>query len=199
MKYDTLYDIHKISVMIFVAIYLVKTTLLLVNAKALASMTRITKVPEMIVSFLFLATGVWMLTQMPEIKTLLIVKIAVVLVSIPVAVIGFKKQNKALGVLAFVMIVGAYGLAEMSKKPANKAASSAVDGKEIYTANCTKCHGDDGKAGIMGAYDLTASTLDKNGMMEVVKNGKERMAAWKGALTDEQISAVCDYVMTLKK
>jgi mono/diheme cytochrome c family protein len=199
MNYDTLFLTHNISVTIFVVIYLVKTVLLLAGKKeGLASVTKITKVPEMIVSVLFLVTGVWMLTQMPEIKTLLIVKIVVVLVAIPIAIVGFKKQNKALGALAFVMIVGVYGLAEMSKKPVNKAAAS-VDGKEIYSANCASCHGDDGKAGILGAYDLSATTLDKNGMVEVVKNGKERMAPYKGVLTDEQIAAVCDYVMTLKK
>lgn len=199
MNYDTIFQTHKISVIIFLLIYLVKTALLLLNKKqALASATKITKVPEMIVSLLFLATGVYMVTQVPEIKTLLIVKIAVVLVSIPVAIIGFKKQNKMLALLSFIMIVTAYGLAEMSKKPA-KSVTASAEGKEIYAANCAKCHGDDGKLALMGASDLSVSALDKNGIFDVVKSGRQRMVGYKDALTDEQISAVSDYVLSLKK
>ena len=162
------------------------------------------KVPEMIISTAFLLSGIYMLTQVPEIKTLLIIKIIIVFASIPIAIIGFKKRNKALAVLSFLMIVAAYGLAEMSKKQnatatAAEGESAAIGGQELYTTNCAKCHGDDGKAGIMGAYDLSASALDMGAKIEVIKNGKETMTGFNGILSEEQIKAVAEFAETLKK
>ena len=108
---------HLLVVILFLLIYLIKTTLLLMNKQeTLMKFSKMVKVPEMIVSTLFLVTGIYMLTQVPEIKSLLIIKIAAVFLSIPLAVIGFKKQNKILAVASLLLIVGAYGLAEMSKK-----------------------------------------------------------------------------------
>lgn len=86
---------HILSVILFLAIYLIKTVLLLMNKnEALAKFTKVVKVPEMIISTLFLATGVYMLTQVPEIKSLLIIKIVAVVASIPLAIIGFKNKTK---------------------------------------------------------------------------------------------------------
>ncbi|MES2395188.1 MAG: SirB2 family protein, partial [Bacteroidota bacterium] len=88
---------HLLSVILFLLIYLIKTVLLLSNKnEGLAKFTKVVKVPEMIVSTLFLVTGIYLLTQIPEIKTLLIIKIVAVLISIPLAIIGFKKKNKVL-------------------------------------------------------------------------------------------------------
>ena len=86
---------HLLVVVLFILIYLIKTTLLLLNKQeTLMKFSKMVKVPEMIVSILFLVTGIYMLTQVPEIKSLLIIKIVAVFLSIPLAVIGFKKQNK---------------------------------------------------------------------------------------------------------
>lgn len=96
--YKTIYYTHLVSVMLFLMIYLVKTVLLVSNKEeALTKFTKIFKVPEMIVSVLFLITGIYMLTQIPEIKTFMVIKIVLVIVSIPVAVVGFKRRNKVLG------------------------------------------------------------------------------------------------------
>src|SRR5690349_15874804 len=101
---------HLTSVIIFMVIYLVKIILLLANStERLRSFTKMVKVPEMIVSFLFLGTGVYMLTQLPAINMFMWIKIACVLASIPLAVVGFRKGNKALAVLAVLLIVGSYG------------------------------------------------------------------------------------------
>ena len=109
--YATLKIIHLVSVIIFLLIYFVKTILLISNKEdALTKLTKALKVPEMIVSFAFLATGIYLLTQVGEIKPLLIAKIGLVFLSIPIAVIGFKKRNKILGALSLLMITGAYGM-----------------------------------------------------------------------------------------
>ena len=87
--YKGIFYTHLISVILFLLIYLIKTSLLLANKEeGLTKFTKSIKVPEMIVSTLFLLTGIYMLTQIPIINTLLIVKICIVFISIPVAVVG---------------------------------------------------------------------------------------------------------------
>ena len=194
-----IYYTHLVSVISFLLIYLIKTSLLVANKNEnLKSFSKMFKVPEMIVSFLFLGTGVYMITQIPEIKSFMIIKLVCVFASIPIAIIGFKKSNKILAVFSLLLIIGSYGLAEMSKKQKSGIQTTSVSGQEIYSANCTSCHGNDGKKGLMGATDLSASALDENAAMEIIKNGKGRMGAFGKDLSDEQISAVTKYVMTLK-
>jgi uncharacterized membrane protein SirB2 len=109
--FETIKLIHKISVILFLLIYFIKTILLISNKEdALTKLSKILKVPEMIVSFLFLGTGIYLITQLPEIKPLLIIKVGLVFLSIPVAIIGFKKRNKVLGALSLLMITASYGL-----------------------------------------------------------------------------------------
>ena len=195
---------HLLSVILFLLIYLVKTALLLANKEdGLAKFTKAVKIPEMIISTLFLVTGVYMLTQIPEIKSLMIIKIIVVLASIPLAVIGFKKKNKALASISLLMIVAAYGLAEMSKKQKSKSmeniTETTINGQELYSVSCARCHGDDGKLGLLGAPDLSASAMDLAARIEIIKNGKGAMTPFAGALTEEQIKAVAEYSEGLKK
>ena len=78
-------------------------------------------------------------------------------------------------------------------------AKAGNDGKAIFEANCTKCHGEDGKAGIMGAQDLTTTQLDDMAITDIITNGKGAMQSYKGILTDEQIKAVVEYVHILKQ
>lgn len=207
---QAIYYTHLISATAFLLIYLVKTILLITNKETtLAKFTKGVKVPEMIVSTLFLATGIYMLIQGPGATTLQIIKIIIVFASIPVAVVGFKKKNKALAVLSLMMIIAAYGLAEVNKKqslrgtaPAvseDSSAGAAASGHDIFMNSCTSCHGQDGKLGLSGAKDLTASTLDLDSKIEIIRNGKAPMAGYAGVLTDEQIKAVAEYTETLKK
>ena len=203
---DPLALAHMIAVITFLVIYLVKTPLLLMNKmEALDKVRRITKVPEMIVSFLFLATGIWMLVMLPSINTLLIIKLVMVFASIPIAIIGFKKKNKAMALIALLLVIGSYGLAEVSKKKRVKGTDIVVDdnnkndlGKSVYEAKCANCHGPQGNAGVAGAKDLTATTLSKDEIKDISKNGKGMMPG-NPDLTPEQLDAVADYVQTLKK
>jgi mono/diheme cytochrome c family protein len=194
--YKAFLHTHWLAVTIFFLIYVIKTVLLLSNRQdLLQKFTKVTKIPEMIVSTLFLVTGVYMLTQVPEIKTIMIVKIALVLTSIPVAIIGFKKGNKILAALALLMITASYGLAEMSRKrkvtvPTEGVA--ATDGKSLYEANCKLCHGDDGKLAAMGAADLSKTTMDAATVKQTILNGKGNMA--KIEMSDEQASAIATYL-----
>ena len=194
--YKAFLHTHWLAVTLFFLIYVIKTVLLLSNKHdLLQKFTKITKVPEMIVSTLFLVTGVYMLTQLPEIKTIMIIKIALVLTSIPVAIIGFKKGNKILAALSLLMITASYGLAEMSRKHkvvVEQNGVAATDGKSLYEANCKLCHGDDGKMGAMGAADLSKTAMDVTTIKQTILNGKGNMA--KIEMSEEQAAAISSYV-----
>jgi len=202
--FQAIFTTHKLVVTLFLLIYLVKTFLLLGNnAAGLLKFNKMTKVPEMIISFLFLATGIYLLFQAPELGTLLYVKLAFVVASIPLAIVGFKKSNKVLVSVAMLLILGAYGLAEVNKKnlakPSNGPISNNMDGAELYRGYCQKCHGTDGKLGMMGAKDLSASSLDDNGIKAIIANGKKTMPAFSKELNPEQIGELAKYTQTLRK
>ena len=187
---------HRIAVTLFFLIYVMKTVLLLSNkADLLQKFVRATKVIEMIVSALFLITGVYLMTRLSHIESILWIKVALVLTSIPVAIIGFKKSNKILAALSLLMITACYGLGEVGKKHREKGTEIAVEnagGQEIYLAKCSNCHGTDGKAGLSGASDLSKTLLDNAGIKTVILNGKATMVAV--SITDEQAAAVAAYV-----
>ncbi len=200
--FEILKKTHFVVVTIFFLIYLVKTILLLANKKEqLQSFTKKIKLIEIIVSFLFLATGIYLMTQVPEIKMELIIKISMVFLSIPLAVIGFKKGNQGLAVLSFLLILGAFGLAEMSAKKNSAKITNAdiekdgvIDGKLLYTDNCAKCHGDDGKAGILGSSDLTLTNLSADSISTLTEKGRKNMPATIG-LTIEYRNAISKYIV----
>jgi len=209
--FKSIFYTHLISVNLFLLIYLIKTILLLANKKdGLAKFTKAVKVPEMIISTAFLLTGIYLLVQTGFTKFLLI-KIIVVLISIPVAIIGFNKQNKTLALLSFLMITGAYGLAEINKKNITKQTISVSvadvndpnyslekHGEAIYIGYCQSCHGKGGTNGARGA-DLTISQMTHDQMLVQIKTGSSSMAGFKDRLNGQEVNAVLAYIETLKK
>jgi cytochrome c5 len=88
--------------------------------------------------------------------------------------------------------------------------SFGADGKAIYTANCIKCHGDDGKAQTKMGRKLeirdftkaeTWNSFDDEDAFKAVKNGIKRdgeiVMGYK--LPDDDIKASIDYMKTLQK
>lgn len=193
--YKAFLHTHWLVVTIFFLIYVVKTVLLLSNRQDLLQrFTKATRVLEMIVSALFLITGIYLMTQLPEIRTVMWVKLVLVFASIPVAVIGFKRGNKILAALALLMITASYGLAEMSRKQKAVVAESGAlaDGKILYEANCKLCHGEDGKLGATGAADLSKSVMDIPTIKQTIQHGKGNMNAIP--MSDEQATAIAGYI-----
>lgn len=188
---------HYLCVVLFTLIYLVKNILLLSDRdELLEGFRKKTRVLEMIVSFGFLATGIYLMTQLPVITTLLVVKIIMVLVSIPLAVIGFKKKNKVLAAFSFFLIVVSFGIAHKAKQSKAGGEIVASEGQEIFEDKCTLCHGDNGKLGLNGAKDLSVTTLDHKGIVDIITKGKNSMASYQDILTKEQIEAVASYIET---
>ena len=79
------------------------------------------------------------------------------------------------------------------------AQSSAAD---TYKAKCAMCHGADGSKTMMGAKPLNGAEvqgMSQADLVAAITNGKGKMPAYKGKLTDAQISELAAYVKTLKK
>ncbi len=71
-------------------------------------------------------------------------------------------------------------------------------GQSLFESNCISCHGSDGKRCVLGAKDLSVSTLSKEQMMEIITNGKSTMTPFGSVMNKEEVSEVADYVQTLK-
>lgn len=205
MEYKYIVKAHFILVTLFLVHYVLKLAFLLLKKETtLASYTAKTKVPEMIISAGFLLTGVALVILGPALNTLQIVKILMVLASIPIAVVGFKKGKKILAVLAVLLIVVSFGLAEMNKAKSKKvkvdttqAASALEQGKMIYTQQCVACHGEKGDANLAGAKNLRETTLTAEEQKTIIKNGKGTMQPYAN-LTDEQLNGLVEFIQTLK-
>lgn len=213
--YTGLLHTHTLSVILFLFLYLVKLTLLLLNQfDRLEKINAWTKIPERVISVLFLLTGVAMLFLMGEgqFNLLLAVKLALVVLSIPIAVMGFRRRSKGLAVFAVFLIVCVYGIAEMRKARVIKqpitstvvtnvgdpAYEPAAHGKALFEANCTGCHGENGQLKGSGAKDLTQSQLNDTEIRTVIRQGKNAMAGYGKVFSDEEIEALLVYLKTFR-
>lgn len=209
MDSNLLAGIHKISAMLFLVIYLIKTILIFSNKSSLLTFSKRTKILEMIVSFAFLVTGIWLYVIIGGIKLFHIIKLLFVFISIPLAVIGFKKQKKGLALLSFFLLVAAYGIAEMSRsKPfipagadiTTESSDMLVQGGILYRQKCVFCHGADGRKNYRTAKDLTSSSLSEDDISIIIRQGiKGKMPAYDLiSINDQNIKALSLYVMSLR-
>jgi len=74
----------------------------------------------------------------------------------------------------------------------------AYNGRAVFTTHCIKCHGADGTRGRFGAKDLQKSKLSDTELINVITNGKRVMPSWKKKLNQAEITAVKDYIKTLR-
>jgi len=88
------------------------------------------------------------------------------------------------------------------------AVAGVVDGAKIYAEKCSVCHGAGGRGDGPGGAALNPKPRDHtNGaymntrtddqLLEVIRNGKGNMPAWKTVLSDEEIHAVLKHVRSL--
>ena len=99
---------------------------------------------------------------------------------------GMKVLTAVLLVLAMFAVVPAFG----QDKPA-----------DLYKAKCAGCHGADGSKSMMGSKPLNGPDVQKMSAADIagaITNGKGKMPAYKGKLTDDQITGLAGYVKTLK-
>jgi uncharacterized membrane protein SirB2 len=209
--YSILLLTHRIVVTLFFLQYVIKLALLLMNNnETLDKYSKTTRIPESVVSVLFLVTGVWMIATGALVSTLMIIKLLCIIAAIPLAIVGFKRRNKMLAILSVLLITGAYGLAEVNKKHKGEinTTSTSTDnssdpiaiGQKFYAGSCANCHGADGKLGGSGAKDLSATQLTADQQKDLIRHGKGAMPEYPvQALSNEQLNDVVMYVATLKK
>ena len=79
----------------------------------------------------------------------------------------------------------------------------AAQAADTYKAKCAACHGADGSGkAAMGTKDLGSADIQKMSDADLnaaITNGKGKMPAYKGKLTDAQITELVSYIRTLKK
>ena len=106
-----------------------------------------------------------------------------------------KKTIRVSSALAAVILLsGAVGFAQTS-------------GEATYKAKCQSCHGAQGvpnpgiaKAmGVKPASDPSVKSLSEAQMITDTANGKGKMPAFKGKLSDAEIKASVDYFRTFAK
>jgi mono/diheme cytochrome c family protein len=82
-----------------------------------------------------------------------------------------------------------------------------ADGESIYKAKCAVCHGADGSGNTgmgkaMKLRDLRSDDVQKQTdaqLTDVTANGKGKMPAYKGKLTDDEIKQVVGFIRDLAK
>ncbi|MFD2246413.1 SirB2 family protein [Pontibacter ruber] len=231
MPITALLHAHVLVLVLFLLLFTVKVVLLLLNKRdALAKVRTKTKVADVILGVLILITGGWLvLNYTGGLPSWLIVKIVLVLAAIPLGIIGLKRENKPLAVLALFLFLYVYGVAETNSLTMQKAdapaaissdatspaqpkpeeakgeilsslnESSLTNGKSIYVQVCATCHGANGEKGLGGAANLAASTLSLNQRKDVIHKGRGMMPGFGQQLSEQEIEQVAAYTMTLKK
>jgi mono/diheme cytochrome c family protein len=85
--------------------------------------------------------------------------------------------------------------------------SFAQDGAATYKSKCQMCHGADGTGNtpagkstkVHSFSDPDVLKMSDDDLIAVTTNGKNKMPAYKGKLTDAQIKDVVAYIHTLQK
>lgn len=77
--------------------------------------------------------------------------------------------------------------------------------QDLYKAKCQSCHGAGGKATAigkkMGAKDFQdpdVVEMTEEEIVQITKDGKNKMPAYKGKLTDKQITELAKYIKEMK-
>ena len=85
--------------------------------------------------------------------------------------------------------------------------ASAADAAaaNVYKTKCQGCHGADGKASAigkkLGAKDFSDPDVAKMSEADLIKtttDGKNKMPAYKGKLTEDQIKSLAKYIKDMK-
>ena len=86
---------------------------------------------------------------------------------------------------------------------AASATAALAQGADTYKSKCQMCHSADGSASTpagkaMGTPPVSAfAKASEADLIAITKNGKGKMPAYGGKLTDPQIKEVVDYLRTL--
>lgn len=88
-----------------------------------------------------------------------------------------------------------------------KSSQAQSAGETLFKSKCAACHGPDGKGEVpmgkkLGAHDLNSAEVQKQSdaqLTEVVTKGKNKMPAYEGKLSKEQIAELVAYIREIGK
>ncbi len=98
------------------------------------------------------------------------------------------------GLLAYRLPGAAGAPATPGSSPTPSAVpADTTSGEGVYLRSCASCHGGDGSGGFGPSLRGVADryTLDQH--LQIVHGGRNKMPAWQGVLSDDEIQAVVDY------
>jgi mono/diheme cytochrome c family protein len=79
--------------------------------------------------------------------------------------------------------------------------------QDLYKSKCAMCHGPDGSGNTamgkkLGAHDFASPEVQKQTaaqLTEIIAKGKNKMPAYSGKISDEQIKQLVAHIRTFKK
>ena len=200
--------LHVTLVILFLGFFTVKLVLLILGKiRTLDHIRNRFKIVDIILGTLMLLTGGYLLTLKGNIEFYIVAKIVLMSVAVPLGIIGIKRGNVALSLTSLIIFVYIYGVAETRSAKFkrsykgieyDKSISEVEQGKIIFNALCTECHGTDGKKSLFNAPDLTSSKLLESEKRNVIINGRKVMPKYKNDLYEEEIEKLLKYINTLK-
>lgn len=111
--------LHRVIVTLFLFFFLFKTILLITKKTDLLDRVRAkTKIVDMVLGVLVLATGVYMMMLTKNHSMWINIKVLIVLAVIPLGIVAMKKSNVVMAVVVNVLLIAAYGIGE--SRPWNK-------------------------------------------------------------------------------
>ena len=77
--------------------------------------------------------------------------------------------------------------------------------QDLYKSTCQGCHGVGGRASAIGKklgakdfQDPDVAKMSRSALKKTISDGKNKMPAYKGKLTEQQIDALVKYIRELK-
>jgi uncharacterized membrane protein SirB2 len=204
--------LHRTAVTLFLFFLFIKTILLLANkTSTLDKFRNKTKIIDMILGAAILLTGFYLLYAKGFAPVYLVVKIVAVFIAIPLGIVGLKKHSKLMAILSLLLFVYIYGVSETKSYKFKKdkvviegaeesllKGETVAYGKKLYELKCIECHGEDGQLGRFKSANLVNSNLSREETKQIIYKGKGAMPSYK-ELSDQQLEALTDYLLTLRK
>src|SRR5438445_8109977 len=87
----------------------------------------------------------------------------------------------------------------------SSAFSADQERQDLYKSKCQGCHGADGRGSAIGQklgakafHDPGVEKMSGSALKKTISDGKNKMPAYKGKLTEQQIDALVKYIGALK-
>lgn len=207
---------HHLLVVLYILLFAWKAVLVFLRKKeALDRLNRRTKVPHIVLSAGFLATGIYLAAVAPlGVQTVFVVKYVVIVLIIGVGIVGIRRMSIPLTALTLLLLVYTYtigkshGLLLQSHKTQVLYAANHVHdklredpiayGQVLYETACLRCHGAEGKALYRQSKDLTQAPADTSYIKAFIRNGAGSKMPAFDYLNEYEKDALAAYVRSLQ-